>query len=63
MIIKQARKILGEEGKKYSDDELERLISQLTELAEIVADVVSRRGSNEGSRGIDGTLQTTHNQG
>lgn len=50
MTITLARKILGKTSRKFSDEEIELLINQFSDIAEIVTGIV---GSKKGTRGIE----------
>lgn len=50
MTIFQARKILGKSSTKFTDDEIESLINQFSEIANIVTDII---GSKQTTKGIE----------
>lgn len=50
ITLNQAKRILGTNSKKYSDDELKRLIDQVESLTEVVIAIVD---GSKIKRGID----------
>ena len=51
--IPQARKILGKFGKPYTDDHVTRVLNQFYGLAEVIAEIITARGSNEQAVAVD----------
>ncbi len=50
MTIIEARKTLGKTSEKFSDEEIQTLINQFSQIAEIVTSIV---GSKQTTRGIE----------
>lgn len=51
--VNGARKLLGAQGKRLSDEDISQLLSQFYELADVIANTVISRGSNKTNKGVD----------
>lgn len=61
MTVTQARKILGKEALRKSDEDIQKVLNQFYGLAEIVANTIIERGSKNKSKGIEIVLLGGHN--
>lgn len=61
ITVKQARRLLGTPNSKISDQDVQSLLNQFYELAEVVAETVITRGSKNKSKGIEMTSREAHN--
>lgn len=61
MTTLQARRLLGKKAKSMNDPEVQKLLSQLYSLAEIISDMVSIRGSNKQLGVIDSNIKEVQN--
>ena len=56
VTVEEARKILGENGQKYSDDELQQVLETFYGLADLILEL-QREQKAEGSKNLDNILQ------
>lgn len=61
MTTAQARKILGVHSRNLTDEEIQHILGNFYSLAEVIAEVVSTRGSKNKSKGLENGIPGGHN--
>ncbi len=62
MTTTQARNLLGAQSKGMSDEDIQALLGQFYDLAEVIANTLQRHDSNERTKGIDALNTEVHNK-
>lgn len=49
MTVNEARKILGKKSKDLTDNDVEKLLSQIKHISDVVVEIIDKRIANEGT--------------